>query len=134
MEFDTTSPIWLQLVTEFSRRIVTSQWPAGSRIPSVRELAADLNVNPNTIQRALSELERLELCFSERTAGRFVTSNTDRIDTLRTELAQEAADTFITSAKGFGMQPERATQLIRDRWEQIAATASTPPQPQRESK
>lgn len=116
MDFDPSSPIWMQLVAEFSRRIVTSQWAAGSRIPSVRELASELSVNPNTIQRALTELDRLELCFSERTTGRFVTANSERIERLRTELAREAADQYISRAKGFGMQPDRAAALIQERW------------------
>lgn len=116
MDFNPGSPIWTQLVTEFSRRIVTNQWPRASRIPSVRELAADLGVNPNTIQRALAELERIELCYSERTTGRFVTTDTDRIDQLRVELTQEAADNYIARAKGFAMTAQRAAELINERW------------------
>nr|WP_225752195.1 GntR family transcriptional regulator [Pseudoclavibacter sp. Marseille-Q3772] len=116
MDFNPGSPIWTQLVTEFSRRIVTNQWPRASRIPSVRELAADLGVNPNTIQRALAELERIELCYSERTTGRFVTTDTDRIDQLRVELTQEAADTYIARAKGFAMTAQHAAELINERW------------------
>jgi DNA-binding transcriptional regulator YhcF (GntR family) len=80
MEFDTSSPIWVQLVGDFSRRIVTGEWPAGGRIPGVREIAVDVGVNPNTVQRALAEMEREGLCRSERTAGRFVTDDMQRID------------------------------------------------------
>lgn len=116
MEFDTSSPIWGQLVTEFSRRIVTGEWPPGARIAGVRELATELGVNPNTTQRALAELERQQLCRSERTAGRFVTSDETRIDTLRSELAQGAADDFVRRARGLGMRPEQARGLIEERW------------------
>ena len=116
MEFDTSSPIWGQLVAEFSRRIVTGEWPAGSRIAGVRELAGELGVNPNTTQRALAELERQQLCRSERTAGRFVTADSDRIDTLRSELAQGAADDFVRRARGLGMRPDQARRLIDERW------------------
>ena len=73
MEFDTKSPIWLQLVEEFSRRICVGEWQTGARLPGVRDLAADLKVNPNTVQRALAELDRQGITYSERTAGRFVT-------------------------------------------------------------
>ena len=73
MEFDATRPIWLQLVAEFSRRIAVGLWPPGHRIPGVRDLAAELNVNPNTVQRSLAELERQSLCYTDRTAGRYVT-------------------------------------------------------------
>ena len=116
MEFDTGSPIWAQLVTEFSRRIVTEEWSAGDRIPGVRELASGLGVNPNTVQRALAELERRGLCRSERTAGRFVTTDGPTIDDLRAELAREAADDFVRRARGLGMGPARARQLIEERW------------------
>lgn len=117
MQFDSSLPIWMQLVTEFSRRIVVGQWPAGVRIPGVRGLAAELGVNPNTIQRALSELEREGLCRSERTSGRFVTEDADRIDRLRADLAEEAADVFIEHAHGFGMGRAQAQQLLSERWE-----------------
>lgn len=116
MEFDTSSPIWGQLVAEFSRRIVTGEWPPGARIAGVRDLASELGVNPNTTQRALAELERQQLCRSERTTGRFVTSDASRIDSLRSELAQEAADDFVRRARGLGMQPAQAQRLIDERW------------------
>nr|WP_216645501.1 GntR family transcriptional regulator [Isoptericola halotolerans] len=104
------------MVTEFSRRIVTGEWAAGSRIPGVRELASELGVNPNTVQRALAELERRGLCRSERTAGRFVTSDEERIDAIRAELAHVAADDFIRRARGLGMRPAQALHLIEERW------------------
>lgn len=116
MEFDTSSPIWGQLVAEFSRRIVTGEWTPASRIAGVRDLASEFGVNPNTTQRALAELERQELCRSERTTGRFVTSDTSRIDTLRSELAAGAADDFVYRAQGLGMGVDQARQLIEERW------------------
>lgn len=116
MEFDTSTPIWVQLTAEFSRRIVVAEWPAGARLPGVRELAADLGVNPNTVQRALAELDREGLARSERTTGRFVTSDEARIDQLRVELTREAADDFIRRARGFGVRHPQARQLIDERW------------------
>lgn len=117
MQFDTSAPIWVQLVTEFSRRIVVDQWPAGARVPGVREIAAELGVNPNTAQRALAELERQGLCRSERTTGRFVTDDAARIDQLRAELAHEAAAEFISRARGLRMHLEQAQHLIKERWD-----------------
>lgn len=116
MEFDTSTPIWVQLTAEFSRRIVVEEWQAGARLPGVRELAADLGVNPNTVQRALAELDRAGLAHSERTAGRFVTDDEARIDQLRAELTREAADDFIRRARGFGVRQRQARQLIDERW------------------
>lgn len=116
MKFDSTTPIWTQLVAEFARRIAASEWAPGERIPGVRELAADLGVNPNTAQRALAELEREGLCATERTSGRFVTSDAARIDRARADLARAAADAFIDRARGLGMSPSRAADLIHERW------------------
>lgn len=117
MQFDTSSPIWTQLVGEFSRRIVTGEWAAGGKMPGVRELAADLGVNPNTAQRALAELERLELCRSERATGRFVTEDASRIDAVRAELASGAADEFVRRVHGLGMARPQARELLDQRWD-----------------
>ena len=117
MHFDTSSPIWVQLVGEFSRRIVTGEWAAGEKMPGVRELAADLGVNPNTAQRALAELERRGLCRSERATGRFVTDDTALIDSVRADLATGAADEFIARVRGLRMAHEQARALIDTRWE-----------------
>lgn len=120
MEFDTFSPIWLQLVTEFSRRIASTEWAGGTRIPGVRELALQLGVNPNTVQRALTEMERDGLCRSERTAGRFVTENSRRIAALRRDLAATAADDYLRTSRGLGMELEDAMTLINERWDNHA--------------
>lgn len=117
MQFDNSSPIWTQLVAEFSRRIVTGDWAAGEKMPGVRELAADLGVNPNTAQRALAELERRGLCRSERATGRFVTDDTALIDSIRADFATGAADEFIARVRGLRMAHEQARALIDTRWE-----------------
>ncbi|WP_295647539.1 GntR family transcriptional regulator [uncultured Dietzia sp.] len=117
MRFDTSSPIWVQLVGEFSRRIVTGEWAASEKMPGVRELAADLGVNPNTAQRALAELERLELCRSERASGRFVTHDDARIDEVRADLATDAADEFVRRVRGLRMAHDQARALLDKRWD-----------------
>lgn len=116
MDFDSSRPIWHQLIEEFSRRIVVGQWRPGERIGGVRELAVDFKVNPNTVQRALSELERDGLCRSERTAGRFVTQDAARIHALRASLAAEAAQDYVHRAKGFGLSCDAAIALVTERW------------------
>lgn len=116
MDFDPTRPIWMQLLTEFARRIVTNEWPPCSRIPGVRELAVEFGTNPNTIQRALTELEREGLCRSERTSGRFVTDDLATIADYRNQLASQFADEFIRAALGLVLTQEQSHTLITERW------------------
>lgn len=116
MEFDTTQPIWLQLVAEFSRRIVVGHWAPGERVPGVRDLALELGVNPNTVQRALADLEREGLMRTERTTGRFVTDAPARIADLRRAMASQAADDYINRARGFAMDLATARELLNERW------------------
>ncbi|MDO5065814.1 MAG: GntR family transcriptional regulator [Propionibacteriaceae bacterium] len=116
MEFDPSRPIWLQLKQEFARRIVVGNWPPGVQIPGVRELAAELGVNPNTVQRTLVELEREGLCRSERAVGRFITDDQQRIAALRRDLAASAADEYIRRCQGVGLTSADAVQLITERW------------------
>ena len=116
IDFDPAKLIWMQLVAEFSRRIVVGEWGAGDRMPGVRELAAELGVNPNTVQRALAEMERDGLCRSERTSGRFVTDDQTLITRLRTQQAVAFADVYAASLKGLRLDLAQATQLLNSRW------------------
>lgn len=116
MDVDDTRPIWVQLVGEFHRRICTGDWAPGSRIPSVRELALEMGVNPNTVQRALGELDRESLTLTERTAGRFVTRDRDAIEAAREALAAATTDTYIDSVAGIGLGLEDAARLLARRW------------------
>lgn len=134
MEFSTASPIWVQLVDEFSRRIVVGEWQPGSRIPGVREVAAEVGVNPNTAQRALAELERADLARSERTSGRFITDDLARIDALRADLARGATDDYIAKVRGLGMHLAQATDIIHDRWDATDVRTNSTPAPRTGSK
>lgn len=116
MEFEPSRAIWLQLVQEFTGRIVTGRWAPGDRIPGVRELAGELKVNPNTVQRALAELERQGLARTERTAGRFVTSEEAVIDDARLIMAAEAAETYVQRARGLGLTLNSARELLARHW------------------
>src|SRR5690554_6223858 len=116
MQIDDSRPIWAQLVDEFRRRIAAGEWATGVKVPSVRELALELGVNPNTVQKALGEVDRLGLTTTERTAGRFVTSDHTAVSEARTELAATTADSFVHSAKGLGMSLHETTDLLSARW------------------
>ena len=116
MQVDDSRPIWAQLVDEFRRRIAAGEWIAGARVPSVRELALELGVNPNTVQKALGEVDRLGLTQTSRTAGRFVTSDEDAVAGGRAALAAATADGFAQVARGIGLSLEEAQRLLAERW------------------
>jgi len=125
MQVDDTRPIWVQLVDIFRHRIVSGQWTPGSKIPSVRELASGAGVNPNTVQRALAELDRTGLTSAERTAGRFVTADTAVLDAVRRELAAGATDAYVVALTGLGMSLDGATRLLAERWTDQPVTGET---------
>ena len=116
MPIDDSRPIWIQLVDDFRLRIVTGAWVPGTRIPSVRDLAADTGVNPNTVQRVLGALDGEGLTATERTAGRFVTTRASVIDSVRRDLASGATDAYIDTLTAIGMDLDQTTALLTERW------------------
>ena len=96
-------PIYAQLVDQIQRMIVTGIFPAGSRLPSVRELAAEAAVNPNTMQRALVKLEEDGLLYTQRTSGRYVTEETERIMEVKRALAEELIQQFVENMNRLGI-------------------------------
>lgn len=116
MDLDDSRPIWVQLADDFRHRIVSGQWPLGSKVPSVRELAAGTGVNPNTVQRALGALDGEGLTATERTAGRFVTTRASVIDSVRRGLASGATDAYIDTLTAIGMDLDQTTALVAERW------------------
>lgn len=107
-------PIWLQLCEQLTLRIVTGIYPMGSRIPAVRELAAEAGVNPNTMQRALAQLEEKGLVATNRTAGRTVTEDVQRIDAVRLELAQAQIRGYLQGMKVLGFSEAEARALLQE--------------------
>ena len=107
-------PIWMQLSEQLARQIVSGAYPPGGKLPSVRELAADAGVNPNTMQRALSQLESEGLAVSNRTIGRMVTEDTAVIDAARRKMAREILSTFFTAMAGLGLSREQAMELLKE--------------------
>ena len=85
--FSDSAPIYAQLIRQIKVGIVTGAFPPGERLPSVRDLATEAGVNPNTMQRAFAELERDGLVYSQRTAGRFVTEDRAMIEQTKKALA-----------------------------------------------
>ena len=112
-EFRTDVPIYTQLIAQIQQQIVTGQLMPGDRLPSVRDLATQAGVNPNTMQRALAELERDGLVFSQRTAGRFVTEDKTMIEKAKRGLAERHIKTFLAAMLRLGYQPEDIVTLLR---------------------
>lgn len=117
MEFDNDRPIYLQILEDFKSKISSGVWKAGEKIDSVRNLAKDYEVNPNTVQRALSELERDGLCKSQRTAGRFVTDDGDLIKSLSKNAFEIICEDFINNAKNLKISKEDALDGLEKFWE-----------------
>ena len=114
-KLDSGLPIWPQLTQQLKRRIVTGIYPPGSRLPSVRELAAEAGVNPNTMQRALAQLEQEGLARADRTAGRQVTQNGEVLKAVRLREAESVIRDYFEAMSALGWSRERAVELLLER-------------------
>ena len=112
-EFSNDAPIYAQLILQIKVGIVSGAFPPGERLPSVRDLATEAGVNPNTMQRALTELERDGLVYSQRTAGRFVTEDRNMIDAAKRGLAEHHIQAFLAAMGQLGYQREEIVALLR---------------------
>ncbi|GJN64678.1 MAG TPA: GntR family transcriptional regulator [Candidatus Faecalibacterium intestinipullorum] len=111
-QFSADAPIYTQLVAQIQMYIVSGALPPGERLPSVREFAAEAGVNPNTMQRAMAELEREGLVHSQRTAGRFVTEDRARIQQAKRQCAEEQIQTFLEKMEQLGYTRAEILQLM----------------------
>ena len=111
---DDDRPIWQQLTQQLTRRIITGVYPPGSRLPSVRELAAEAGVNPNTMQRALAQLDQDGLAKADRTAGRLVTQDTTILEAVRTAEAQIVINQYFDAMAELGYSQQEAALLLRE--------------------
>ena len=105
-------PICLQIKEQIAVGIVTGKYPPGSKLPSVRELAVDAGVNPNTMQRALTELERDGLAQSMGTVGRIVTEDNDKINELRKLFAQDVVKQYLSGMERLGFTSKEAFEVL----------------------
>ena len=94
--------------------IVTGVYAPGDKLPSVRDLAGEAAVNPNTMQRAFSELEREGLVYTQRTSGRFITEDTTMIDQLKEQMALDAISRFLKSMRQLGFSGEETLRLLTE--------------------
>lgn len=111
--FQNDAPIYSQLIHQLKQRIVAGIYATGEKLPSVRDLAAEAGVNPNTMQRALTELEREGLMYSQRTAGRFVTEDSNMIEEAKKGLAREQVKRFLSAMTGLGYDIPEIIALLK---------------------
>lgn len=112
--FNSTTPIYIQIIEHIKLSIAIGNYKAGDKLMSVRELAAEAEVNPNTMQKALSELERDGLLYTQRTSGRFITNDQEAIARLRKQLAEEQLETFLNKMDLLGYSPAESMWLLKN--------------------
>lgn len=111
-EFDNNMPIYIQLVDQLKIYIVSGYIKPGEKLLSVRDFALEIKVNPNTVQKALSELESLGLIYTERTNGKYVTDNQELIDKYRQEYAYELSRKYLLSMKKIGLGKKEVIEYL----------------------
>lgn len=112
--FDNERPIYIQLVEIIRTQIVSGKFQKGERLPSVRELALTMKVNPNTMQKALVELENEKLIYTERTNGKYVTEDENLIGEVKKELAKEKVNNYLNSMNDIGISYDEAIKYLQE--------------------
>jgi len=107
-------PIYIQLVEQLKLMIISGKYKPGDRLPSVRDLAADASVNPNTMQRALSELERENLIITNRTSGKFISEDDVMIQRLKQNLAKDEIQKFFENMENLGFGHEEILGILKE--------------------
>ncbi len=111
-QFKDQRPIYIQLIEQIKLKILSGEYNPGQKFPPVRELAEEASVNPNTIQKALSELERTGLVYSQRTSGRFITEDVDMIKNIKLDIAKDQATNFLASMRELGLSSEEIIEFV----------------------
>ena len=120
-KFDNNTPIYIQLVEQLKINIISGKIKSGERLPSVRDLALQNKVNPNTMQKALVELEELSLIYTERTNGKFVTEDTKLIEKYKKQYADELTNKYLSNYKKF--ETLKYSQLQENTFAQFAVNS-----------
>lgn len=112
IEFNNNEPIYIQIVNNFKILIISGKYQAGEKLPSVRELASILKVNPNTMERALIELEKLNLIYTESTSGKYITKDAKIINKYKEEYAKDISKTYVKNMKEIGYDNKDINKII----------------------
>ncbi|MBU3198440.1 GntR family transcriptional regulator [Clostridium estertheticum] len=111
-EFNDKSPIYLQIMDIIKMDIVIGKLKSNDKLPSVREMAMNMNVNPNTLQRSYQELERLGIVYTQRGTGTFVVESENLVDDLKKEMAKEVIDSFILRMRNLGFNDNEIIKSV----------------------
>ncbi len=111
--FDNERPIYLQLVEQLKILIISGKFKAGEKLPSVRDLAFETHVNPNTMQKALNELENSKILYTQRTSGKFVTTDKKLLEKLKNELALKYGKQFFENMNNLGFSYDEAIEYLK---------------------
>jgi DNA-binding transcriptional regulator YhcF (GntR family) len=111
-KFDNNIPIYIQLVEEIKINIISGKIASGERLPSVREFALQMKVNPNTMQKALQELEEIKLIYTERTNGKFVTEDKKLIDKFKKQYADDLSKKYFQQMESIGFSKEETIKYL----------------------
>ncbi|MGZ4135532.1 MAG: GntR family transcriptional regulator [Tumebacillaceae bacterium] len=117
---DLSQPIYEQIVQQMSSAIARGEIPLGEKIPSVRDMAQALKITPNTVMHAYQEMDRNGLTETRRGQGTFITTSQERVDTFRTQLAQQVVAEFLTKMQSLGYSWDEIERDIRERKEHRA--------------
>lgn len=112
MEYNPSLPIYLQVANSIKRDIVTGKLEPGAKLPSVRDLAVEYTINPNTVSRVYRELEMENVCFTRRGTGTFVTQDPERVRTMRREMAGTLIYEFLEGMKQLGYTQKEAIRIL----------------------
>lgn len=111
-EFDVNLPIYLQIMDEIKKNIFSGKLAVGDKVASVRELAVEFGVNPNTIQKALTELEREGLLHSVRAVGRFVSDNKDALTNAKNDVYHSNVKKYVDTMRALGVEKQEIIDLV----------------------
>lgn len=117
LNFNDKEPIYHQIIEFVKKSVALGELKAGDKLPSVREMSQALGVNPNTLQRAYGELERLEVTYTKRGMGSYIKEDEKGIDKLREEMANEIVSKFLNDMKSIGIDEDGAIKIISERGE-----------------
>lgn len=111
-EINSERPVYVQLIEQIQSGIISGNLKPGEKVPSVRDLASEAAVNPNTMQKALTELERIGLLYTNRTSGRYITSDENMIKKLKEQSAKNQIIDFLDKMSNLGFQSDEIMTLI----------------------